>query len=91
MLKNRFIKSGSTSKHKKIAPLKSGATNMIIKKLDLEMRERFVRLSHTVCIFFLFESTTFTLCRSYDLVRQFISDGLTITLARVTDEPFHAQ
>lgn len=37
------------------------ASTKKLQKLYLEMRERLIGFCHTVCIFFLFESTTLTL------------------------------
>src|SRR5690606_26276556 len=61
------------------------------KHLNTEVRKCFVRFGHTVCIFFLFESATFTFSCSYYLVRQLVCNGFTVALAAVTDQPFHAQ
>src|ERR1044072_1296011 len=66
--------------------------NMLVSVLLYpEVGECLVRFSHTVSIFFLLESSTFTFARSYDLVSQFLSHALTIPFTSVTYQPFDAQ
>lgn len=59
--------------------------------LYFEVSESLIGFSHTVCIFFLFESTTFAFGSSYYFISQFLCHATAISFAAVADEPFNAQ
>src|SRR5690606_24250461 len=71
--------------------LQYGAFLLNRKYLYFKVSEGFVSFSHTVGIFFLFESTTFTFTCCDNFVSKFICDSFTVAFAAIANQPFHAQ
>src|SRR5580693_4300098 len=46
---------------------------------------------HTVCVFFLFESPTFTFTCCQDFTSQFVSHAFPVSFPAITDQPFDAK
>ena len=63
----------------------------IIIQLYTEVSERLIGFSHTVRILFFLERSAFAFACRYNLIGQFVGHATAITLAAVTDQPFHAQ
>src|SRR5688572_12430559 len=64
---------------------------MYLTVLYAEVSESLVSFSHTVSVFFLFESSTFTFAGGDDFVSQFFCHATTVSFTAVTDQPLHAE
>src|SRR5690606_37256659 len=63
----------------------------ISKFLNFEMSKCLISIGHTVCIFFLLESSSFTLTCSHNFISQFLCHAASVSFTAVTNQPFDTE